>query len=59
MSSAILLGLATLFLVAFGSAFYYWLDVSLLAKSSVLVGTGVLLLGLRLAALRLLPEEAA
>lgn len=55
----ILLGLASLALIAFGSAFYYWLDVSLLAKSSVLVGTGVLLLGLRLVALRLIPAEAA
>ena len=43
----ILLGLALLFLVGFAVAFYFRLDLSLAAKSGVLLASGALLLGLR------------
>jgi hypothetical protein len=46
--SAILFGLASLFLVFFGSHFYYSLSMTLLAKSGVLAGSGLLMLALRL-----------
>lgn len=51
--SRLLLGLSVIFLVGFGAAFYYWLDVSLLQKSSILIASGLLLLVLRMAARRL------
>jgi uncharacterized membrane protein len=46
--NALLFGLASLFLVFFGSHFYYTLSMSLLAKSGVLLGSGLLMLALRL-----------
>jgi hypothetical protein len=46
--SVLLFGLASLFLVFFGSHFYYSLSMSLLAKSGVLLGSGLLMLALRL-----------
>ena len=49
----LLLGLSVILLVSFGTAFYYWLDVSLLQKSSILIASGLLLLALRMAAQRL------
>ena len=42
-----LLGIAAMFLLLFGSAFYYHLDLTLLTKAGVLVGSGLVLLGLR------------
>jgi uncharacterized membrane protein len=49
----LLMGLATAFLAGFLTAYYYNLDFTLLVKSFILMGTGVLLLALRLAWLRL------
>ncbi len=43
----LLLGLAAIFLVLFGSAFYYHLEMTLLAKSGILVASGGVLLGFR------------
>ena len=43
----VLLGLAVLFLLVFGSVFYYSLNLTLLEKSGVLVGSGVLLFAVR------------
>ena len=43
----VLLGMAAIFLTVFGSFFYYSLEVSLLQKSGVLIGSGLLLLGIR------------
>jgi uncharacterized membrane protein len=43
----ILLGLAAIFLAIFLIAFYYNLEVTLLAKSLLLLAAGLLLLGLR------------
>jgi hypothetical protein len=43
----VLLGLSTIFLLVFGSAYYYSLDLTLLEKSGVLAGSGVLLLAIR------------
>jgi hypothetical protein len=51
----VLLGLATVFLIGFGSFYYYSLDLTLLEKSGVLVGSGVLLLAIRS---RLVPRDA-
>ena len=42
-----LLGLATLFLLFFGSMYYYSLQLTLLEKSAVLAGSGALLLAIR------------
>lgn len=43
----VLLGLAVLYLLVFGSVYYYSLELTLLQKSGVLVGSGLLLLGIR------------
>ena len=43
----VLLGMAAIFLLVFGSFYYYSLDLTLLQKSGVLVGSGLLLLGVR------------
>lgn len=56
--SRLLLGVAAVFLIGFGTAFYYWLDVSLLQKSVVLMSSGVLLLGIRMAGIHLAREAA-
>ncbi len=50
--SPMLMGLALVFLPVFALAFYYHLQISLLAKSGVLVAGGVVLLGLRSLLLR-------
>jgi len=60
--SVVMLGLAVAFLIGFGVLYYYDLSLSLLAKSGALVGSGLVLLGLRLFILRRFPaatEEAA
>lgn len=46
-SNVLLMGLATLFLLFFLSAYYYNLDITLLNKSYILMGTGGVLLVLR------------
>lgn len=43
----ILLGVAAVFLLVFGSVYYYSLHLTLLQKSGVLAGSGVLLLAIR------------
>jgi hypothetical protein len=43
----VLLGLAVVFLLVFGSAYYYSLNLTLLEKSAVLAGSGLLLLAIR------------
>ena len=43
----VLLGLAIVFLLVFGSVYYYSLHLTLLEKSGVLAGSGALLLGIR------------
>ena len=43
----VLVGLAALFLLVFGSVYYYSLELTLLQKSAVLVGSGVLCLAAR------------
>lgn len=48
-NNVLLMGLATLFLLFFLSAYYYNLDITLLNKSYILMGTGVVLLALRFA----------
>lgn len=45
--NTLLLGLAMLFLLLFLGAYYYNLDITLLNKSYILMGTGVVLLALR------------
>jgi uncharacterized membrane protein len=50
--SDVLIGLAVAFLLGFGVLYYYDLKMSLLAKSLALVGSGLVLLGLRLFILR-------
>lgn len=45
--NTVLLGMAAIFLIVFGSFFYYSLEITLLQKSGVLVGSGLLLLGIR------------
>lgn len=45
--NVVLLGLAANFLIVFGSFFYYSLELTLLQKSGVLIGSGLLLLGIR------------
>ncbi|MBU8899286.1 DUF4401 domain-containing protein [Corallococcus sp. M34] len=49
------LGLAVVFLLCFGSAYYYDLELSLLAKSLALLGSGFVLLGARQLLLRRAP----
>ncbi len=46
--NAVLLGMAVLFILVFGVSYYYDLHMSLLAKSLALLGSGLLMLGLRL-----------
>ena len=46
---------ALVFLLCFGVLYYYDLSLSLLAKSGALVGSGLVLLGLRLFLLRRFP----
>jgi len=48
-NNVLLMGLATLFLLFFLSAYYYNLEITLLNKSYILMGTGVVLLALRFA----------
>ena len=43
----VLLGMAAIFLIVFGSFYYYSLHLTLLAKSGVLVGSGLILFGVR------------
>ena len=53
--SVLLLGLAMLFVLVFGAHYYYDIELTLLAKSLALLGSGLLLLGLRLFILRRFP----
>ncbi|MBJ6759256.1 DUF4401 domain-containing protein [Myxococcaceae bacterium JPH2] len=53
---AVTLGLAVVFLLCFGSAYYYDLQLSLLAKSLALLGSGFVLLGARQLLLRRAPS---
>ena len=55
----VMLGLAVAFLIGFGVLYYYDLSLSLLAKSGALVGSGLVLLGLRLFILRRFPATPA
>jgi uncharacterized membrane protein len=45
--SVVLLGMAVLFILTFGVSYYYDLHLTLLAKSLALLGSGLVLLGLR------------
>jgi uncharacterized membrane protein len=56
--NVVLLGLAVAFVLTFGVSYYYDLSLSLLAKSLALLGSGVLLLGLRLFILRRFPAAS-
>lgn len=51
--NGLLMGLATLFLLFFLSAYYYNLDITLLNKSYILMGTGVVLLVVHMAFMRI------
>ncbi|NKF49177.1 DUF4401 domain-containing protein [Shewanella sp. WXL01] len=51
-SNNLLIGAGVLALVSFMSAYYYWLDVSLVVKSGILLVTGALLLIVRWGMLR-------
>jgi hypothetical protein len=53
--SEVLLGLAVVFILTFGLSYYYDLQLTLLAKSLALLGSGLVLLGLRLFVLRRFP----
>ncbi|WP_375767137.1 DUF4401 domain-containing protein [Archangium gephyra] len=53
--SVVLLGMAVTFILVFGVGYYYDLQLSLLAKSLALLGSGLVLLGLRLFILRRFP----
>lgn len=57
--NVLLLGLAVAFLLTFGVHYYYDLSLSLLAKSGALLGSGLLLFGLRLFVLRRFPAAPA
>jgi hypothetical protein len=57
--SVVMLGLAVVFLIGFGVLYYYDLNLSLLAKSGALLGSGLVLLGLRLFTLRRFPAATA
>lgn len=57
--SVVMLGLAVAFLIGFGVLYYYSLSLSLLAKSGALLGSGLVLLGLRLFILRRFPAATA
>ena len=58
-NNVLLMGLATLFLLFFLSAYYYNLDIILLNKSYILMGTGVVLLALRFAFQRVVGGQHA
>ena len=45
--NVVLLGMAAIFLIVFSSFFYYSLEITLLQKSGVLIGSGLLLLAIR------------
>jgi uncharacterized membrane protein len=47
--SRVLMGMAVTFLCLFVAQFYYALDITLLAKSYMMMATGLVLLGLRYA----------
>lgn len=53
--SEVLLGMAVVFTLIFGLSYYYDLQLTLLAKSLALLGSGLVLLGLRLFVLRRFP----
>ncbi|XXF76524.1 DUF4401 domain-containing protein [Myxococcaceae bacterium GXIMD 01537] len=53
--SVVLLGMAIAFLLGFGVHYYYDLSLSLLAKSLALLGSGLVMFGLRLVVQRLFP----
>lgn len=53
--TTVLLGLAVLFILVFGVSYYYDLRMPLLAKSLALLGSGLLMLGLRLFIARRFP----
>ncbi|WNG60289.1 DUF4401 domain-containing protein [Archangium gephyra] len=53
--NVVLLGMAVVFILAFGVGYYYDLQLSLLAKSLALLGSGLVLLGLRFFILRRFP----
>jgi MFS family permease len=53
--NVVLLGMAVVFILAFGVGYYYDLQLSLLAKSLALLASGLVLLGLRLFILRRFP----
>jgi len=53
----LLMGLATVFLLFFLSAYYYNLEITLLNKSYILLGTGAVLLVVRLLFHRLIGER--
>ncbi|HEX5748762.1 MAG TPA: DUF4401 domain-containing protein [Archangium sp.] len=53
--NVVLLGMAVVFILVFGVGYYYDLQFSLLAKSLALLGSGLVLLGLRLFILRRFP----
>jgi Domain of unknown function (DUF4401) len=57
--NVVMLGLAVAFLIGFGVLYYYDLSLSLLAKSGALLGSGLVLLGLRLFILRRFPAAPA
>jgi hypothetical protein len=57
--STLLLGMAVAFLLGFGVHYYYDLALSLLAKSLALLGSGLLLFGLRLFVSRRFPAAPA
>lgn len=57
--NVVMLGLAVAFLLGFGVLYYYDLSLSLLAKSGALVGSGLVLLSLRLFILRRFPAATA
>jgi uncharacterized membrane protein len=57
--SRLLMGLATIFLTVFIMNFYYELELTLLVKSFVLMGTGLLIFGLRYGLLYQFSKEEA
>lgn len=56
--SALLMGVAVVFILSFGAYYYYDLHVTLLAKSLALLGSGLVFLGARLFILRRMPAPA-
>lgn len=57
--NVLLMGLATVFLLFFLSAYYYNLEITLLNKSYILMGTGLVLLVVRFIFHRLVGEQPA